>query len=166
MQRFRLCAFDNVCACIRRSVWETHPFVRTPIAEDVEWGRAALLAGRRLVYNPNAMVVHSHDRTVAYEFERTRRLHEQLHQLFGLQTIPTVRHLVRAVAGSLMLHVKLERGSPRVFRAPSDSRSPGPLASILVPALEPDVTHRSPWSRRHEGADRRARLSAPRAGGQ
>ena len=70
MQRFRLCAFDNVCACIRRSVWETHPFVRTPIAEDVEWGRAALLTGRRLVYNPNAVVVHSHDRTVAYEFER------------------------------------------------------------------------------------------------
>ena len=34
-----------------------------------------------------------------------------------------------------------------------------------MPALEPEVRHRSPWGRRHEGADRRARLSAPRARG-
>ena len=112
MQRFRLCAFDNVCACIRRSVWETLPFVRTPIAEDVTWGRAALLAGWHLAYTPNAVVIHSHDRTVAYEFDRTRRLHQHLHELFGLQTIPTKRHLARAVVSSLTLHLRLERRSP------------------------------------------------------
>ena len=112
MQRFRLCAFDNVCACIRRSVWETHRFASTPIAEDLAWGRSVLLAGRRLAYNPNAVVVHSHDRTVAYEFERTRRLHQQLCQLFGLQTIPSVRLLAMAILSSLSLHLRLERRNP------------------------------------------------------
>ena len=31
------CTFDNVCSCVRRSVWSHHPFKSTPIAEDVEW---------------------------------------------------------------------------------------------------------------------------------
>ena len=118
MQRLRLCAFDNVCACIRRSVWETLPFVHTPIAEDAAWGKTVLLAGWRLAYNPNAVVVHSHDRTVAYEFDRTRRLHQQLYELFGLQTIPTIRHLAGAILSSLTLHLRLERRNPvRLLRA-------------------------------------------------
>src|SRR6266496_4072197 len=26
VERYQRCAFDNVCSCIRRSVWEAHPF--------------------------------------------------------------------------------------------------------------------------------------------
>ncbi len=50
LERLALCTFDNVCSCIRRSVWRVHPFPEAPIAEDVEWAREVLVAGYRLAY--------------------------------------------------------------------------------------------------------------------
>ncbi len=62
LERLDRCTFDNVCSCIRRSVWEQHPFRATPIGEDVEWARDVLLAGYRLAYVPDA---RSSTRTIA-----------------------------------------------------------------------------------------------------
>jgi rhamnosyltransferase len=104
------CAFDNVCSCIRRSIWLRHPFRQTPIGEDIEWGREVLLAGWRLAFVPDAAVVHSHDRSARYEFLRTYVLHRRLYELFGLRTIPTVRLLMRAIASSVVVNVRCERG--------------------------------------------------------
>lgn len=104
-ERLHACLLDNVCACIRRSVWEHLPFRPTAIAEDVEWARDALLAGHTLVYAPAAVVVHSHDRSPRYEFRRTALLHHRLYELFGLRTIPTLPHLARAIASSAWLHL-------------------------------------------------------------
>ena len=112
-QRVSRCAFDNVCACLRRTVWREHPLRRTPIAEDLAWAREVLLAGHRLVYTPRAVVVHSHERSAWHEFARTRLLHEQLFDLFELQTIPSLPLLFRAVATSLLLHLRLERVASR-----------------------------------------------------
>ena len=118
MERLRFCAFDNVCSCIRREVWRAHPFQRTPIAEDLEWAREVLLAGYRLAYVPEAVVAHSHDRSAAHEFARTRYLHRRLFELFEVQTIPGVPALVRAIAASTVLHLRLEIGNPaRIPRA-------------------------------------------------
>jgi rhamnosyltransferase len=100
VERLRRCTFDNVASCIRRSVWQQQPFKATPIAEDVEWGREALLAGHGLAYVPDAVVEHSHDRSAWYELKRTWVLHQQLHRLFGLRTVPTAGRLARAVGGS------------------------------------------------------------------
>ena len=107
--QFERCAFDNVCSCIRRSIWARHPFRQTPIAEDVEWARTVLLAGYRLVYVPEAAVIHSHDRSVRYEFARTYVLHRRLFELFRLRTIPTLPLLIRAFASSLALHLRRQR---------------------------------------------------------
>lgn len=111
-ERHRRCVFDNVCSCIRRSVWVDHPFAETTIAEDLEWARAVLLSGHRLAYAPDAVVEHSHDRSVRYEYRRTRDLHERLGALFQLQTIPTVPHLLRAIAWSAAVHVWTELAMP------------------------------------------------------
>jgi glycosyltransferase involved in cell wall biosynthesis len=113
MEQFQLCIFDNVCSCIRRTVWVDYPFRPTPIAEDLEWGREVLLAGHRLAFAANAVVMHSHDRSPAYEFERTRLLHRRLFELFGVRTIPTLHALVRAVATSVWLHGRLEAADRR-----------------------------------------------------
>jgi len=83
IERFERSVVDNVCAAIRRSVWAAIPFRSTPIAEDLEWGREALLAGHGLAYVPDAVVEHSHDRSAWYELKRTWVLHQQLHRLFG-----------------------------------------------------------------------------------
>jgi rhamnosyltransferase len=107
MAQLECCTFDNVCSCIRRSIWMRHPFRSTPIAEDLEWARGVLLAGYKLAYVPHAEVVHSHDRPARYEFLRTYLLHRRLYELFGLRTIPTLPLLLRALGSSLALHHRL-----------------------------------------------------------
>lgn len=113
VERHLACAFDNVCACIRMSVWRRHRFRRTAIAEDLEWALEVLLAGHRLAYAPAAAVWHSHDRPVRYELQRAYLVHQRLQALFGLSTIPTVGALVRAVAATIPLHVRLAASEPR-----------------------------------------------------
>ncbi|MGB2717609.1 MAG: glycosyltransferase [Vicinamibacterales bacterium] len=101
------CAFDNVCSCIRMSVWHAHPFKRTSIAEDLEWAKEVLTSGYRLAYVPSALVSHSHERTVRYELERTYLVHQRLQSLFGLSTVPDIPSLVRAICSTLPLHLRL-----------------------------------------------------------
>jgi rhamnosyltransferase len=106
-ERHAACAFDNVCSCIRVSTWREHPFRRTAIAEDLEWARDVLLAGHRLVYAPDAVVHHSHERSVRYEFQRTYLVHQRLQALFGLSTVPTVGSLVRSVAATVPANARI-----------------------------------------------------------
>ena len=108
-EQLALCTFDNVCSCIRRSVWRAHPFPAATIAEDVGWAKAILLAGYRVAYVPSAAVVHSHYRPARYELDRTYLIHQRFHSLFGLQTIPSWRRLARAIATSLVLHLRCVR---------------------------------------------------------
>jgi rhamnosyltransferase len=104
LERLHACAFDNVCAAFRRSVWTAHPFAEMPIAEDLGWGRDVLLAGHALAYAPEAVVEHSHNRSAWYELKRTWVLHQELHRLFGVRTIPSMRHLARAIASAAISH--------------------------------------------------------------
>jgi rhamnosyltransferase len=122
-ERLRLCAFDNVCSCIRRSVWALHPFRSRPIAEDLSWAREVLLAGYELAFVPDVTVVHSHDRPARYEYARTRMLHRELTDLFAIVTIPTVGALVRAMCGNAVLHLNVRR------------RHGGPLGRALALAV-------------------------------
>ena len=115
MARLLRCSFDNVCSCIRRSVWSRIPFRETPIGEDVAWAKDVLLAGYRLEFVADAVVVHSHDRSPSAELARTRDLHRRLFDLFELRTIPRVPLLARAIASSMALHLRLERRSPSAW---------------------------------------------------
>jgi rhamnosyltransferase len=110
IDRLAACTFDNVCSCIRRSVWREYPFTATPIAEDVEWSKSVLLAGYHLAYVPDAVVMHSHDRSARYELSRTYLVHQQLRRLLGLATVPTRRQLARAIGVSLLAHVRWTLG--------------------------------------------------------
>jgi rhamnosyltransferase len=106
-ERHDTCAFDNVCSAVRMSVWRKHPFKRTPIGEDLEWARDVLLDGHRLAYTPDAVVRHSHERSVRYELQRTYLVHQRLQELFGLSTIPSVGALVRSVAVTVPENVRV-----------------------------------------------------------
>jgi rhamnosyltransferase len=107
--RLERCTFDNVCSCIRRCVWERHPFRSTRFAEDLAWARDVLVAGYRLAYIPEASVIHSHDRSAWYEFQRAYEAHRAMYELFELRTIPTLPALVRAVVSCVRLHARTER---------------------------------------------------------
>ena len=106
LERLRACAFDNVSSSLRRAVWHEHPFPETPIAEDVAWGKQVLLAGFELAYAPASVVIHSHDRSLRYELARTRLLHAELQRLFGLETVGSLRELLRAIGATVPHHVR------------------------------------------------------------
>ncbi len=63
--------FSNVNAAMPRAVWERFPFVEDIImSEDQEWSRRVLLAGFTLIYEPTAVVRHSHNYTLVAAFRR------------------------------------------------------------------------------------------------
>ena len=111
-ERHSACAFDNVCSCVRLSVWRDHPFRSTSIAEDLEWARDVLLAGYKLMYVPHAVVRHSHERSARYELQRTYLVHRRLETLFGLSTVPTMMSLVRAIATTVPLNARIAAREP------------------------------------------------------
>ena len=150
-ERLRACAFDNVSSALRREVWRAHPFPETPIAEDLAWGRRVLLAGFALAYAPASVVVHSHDRSLGYELERTRLLHAELARLFGIETIPSLAALARAVAATLPLHL-------RCLRADAAAGAVAPAERLRVLGLA------GVWPLAQYLGVRRARAAA-RAGG-
>lgn len=79
--RIYRCAFDNVSAMLRRSVWSRHPFQPLAFAEDLDWARRALKAGFKLVYEPGSRVIHSHERPPAYHLRR---------HYVGAKTLPSI----------------------------------------------------------------------------
>jgi len=111
-ERLAACTFDNVCSCIRRAVWQEHPFRATPIGEDLEWAKEVMLAGYQLAYVPEALVVHSHNRAAGYELRRTYLVHQRLRRLFGLATVPSTLHLARSIAVSAVAHTRWTLGAP------------------------------------------------------
>jgi rhamnosyltransferase len=63
--------FSNVCSAIRRDIWEQIPFEETLImSEDQLWAKQVLLAGHRILYEPAAMVFHSHNYGLKDIFKR------------------------------------------------------------------------------------------------
>ncbi|MAB90571.1 MAG: hypothetical protein CMJ90_14095 [Planctomycetes bacterium] len=89
-ERFRLIAFDDVASCVRKSVMSEIPFERRQFGEDVAWGRQAILGGHTLVMDPQAVVIHSHNNPISYEFKRVYLDHQNLNDLVGLRTIPSL----------------------------------------------------------------------------
>ena len=68
--RLRLVTSNNVSCVLRREAWEELPFSDTAFGEDLDWGLRALKTGRRLAYTPDGVVLHSHTRPAAFDFER------------------------------------------------------------------------------------------------
>jgi rhamnosyltransferase len=89
LDKFMFCVFDNVCSAVRREAWRNIPFHQNAFGEDIEWSRRALEAGWKIAYQPQAAVIHSHDRSALYEYKRTYMCHQTLRRLFNVRTIPT-----------------------------------------------------------------------------
>ena len=63
--------FSNVNAAMPRVMWERFPFVEDIVmSEDQDWSRRVLLAGFTVVYEPAAVVRHSHNYTLGEAFRR------------------------------------------------------------------------------------------------
>ena len=96
-QRRTLATFDNVSSCLRRSVWKETPFDRTNFGEDLRWGKKAVEAGHKLVYEPRSAVFHSHARGALRDLRRHYVDQLVVLDLFGPDLAPKPRHLPRNV---------------------------------------------------------------------
>jgi rhamnosyltransferase len=107
LERLRRSAFDNVASSVRREVWERLPFGHRNFGEDVTWGRSAVLQGWKLVFQPRAAVVHSHNRSPYAEFKRLYCDHQNLNDLFGITLIPAAGGLRRSIQEQRDAHRKV-----------------------------------------------------------
>lgn len=96
IEKYFFCNFDNVCSAVRKSVWQSHKFGEVNFGEDIDWAERVLRAGLKIVYEPAAAVIHSHDRPVSYEYKRTYVCHRKLYRQFGLQLVPSMRGALRS----------------------------------------------------------------------
>ena len=63
------------------------PYERRQFGEDVAWGKQAILSGYKIVMDPGAVVVHSHNNSIWYEFKRVYLDHQNLHDLVGMHLV-------------------------------------------------------------------------------
>ena len=62
----QLAGLDNVCAMVRRQIWEKTRFKPTPFAEDLEFGLSCIRQGYSIELLPHRSVIHSHTRSAFY----------------------------------------------------------------------------------------------------
>lgn len=120
MERYLRCVFDNVASLVRRGAWERIPFPEVPFGEDLEWAFRAMVQGYTLVYEPEARVVHSHERSARYAYKRAFVDHYRLYELFRLRTIPSRRKVLESFLrttlsdwGFMLRHIEWSRRWPR-----------------------------------------------------
>jgi GT2 family glycosyltransferase len=65
---------NNANCAIRRSIWTSMPYdEELPGLEDIDWARRAQQAGGRVVYRPEAEIIHVHEETPRAIFRRYER---------------------------------------------------------------------------------------------
>jgi rhamnosyltransferase len=139
-------------AAVKREVWEKHPFYEDAWAsEDTEWGVWAKRTGHVVQYVADAIVMHSHNYTLAQAYGR--RFVEGEADAF-IQDAPFgVAQAARAYAASVA-------GDVRVLGSNGDLR--GAVESVV----RRGVYHWAYLKGRRHGATRRRAGSADRAAGQ
>lgn len=65
------CNYNDVSSCVRRAVWRELPLARGMFGEDIKFARAAIEAGHTIVFEPESMVLHSHEYEAATVRART-----------------------------------------------------------------------------------------------
>ncbi len=107
MERYLSCVFDNVASAVRRASWERCPFPARTFGEDVAWGRAILLSGGALAYEPLASVEHSHRIEMRREFKRLYCDHRNLFELFELFQVRNWRAVRHGAKGQVRFYREL-----------------------------------------------------------
>lgn len=136
-KKLELVTFDDVSSCIRRSVWEEHPFQHLSFGEDIEWSQRALKAGYKIVYDPKSAVIHSHDRSALYEMKRAYAVHKLLGELLGFHALPSFQDFRTRLPGLIRQRWKLAEsaGGGVRLRAQAVTRSLGDQTGVFLGGL-------------------------------
>jgi len=67
----KLVFFSNTSSCIRKDVWKMFPFDESLVqTEDQDWSKRVLEAGYKITYDPDSVVVHSHNNSLEILFQK------------------------------------------------------------------------------------------------
>jgi rhamnosyltransferase len=102
MKRHHFYNFDDVCSAIRKSVWRSIPFRASDFGEDIDWSQRILEAGWKIAYWPKSYVIHSHARSVPYEYKRNLQTFKKLYEQYGLYLVSSRKDLVVATIKTIM----------------------------------------------------------------
>jgi rhamnosyltransferase len=105
-EKFRLATFHDTCSCLKKTVWQQYPYHALQYGEDLEWAARVIEAGYTIVYQPEAAVYHSHDRSSWYEMKRAYADHELVMRLFDLQMFPRLGGVVASWLSSSWRFIK------------------------------------------------------------
>ena len=117
--------FSNVNSAIRRSAWEAFPFANDLImSEDQDWSRRAMEAGWRIVYEPRAVVRHSHVYSIGSAFRRFFDSGVSSEQAYLAGEAAASRVLRRAAAAYLRAEIGwlVRAGRAHWIRTPSSTK--------------------------------------------
>jgi rhamnosyltransferase len=96
-QKYALTNFDDVCGSFRRCFWEKNPYRKMVFGEDLRFGIDIILAGKKIVYTPEVPVIHSHNRSIIYEYKRHYLCHLLFLDFYDLAAVPNKKVLFTAV---------------------------------------------------------------------
>ncbi|MEA2014438.1 MAG: hypothetical protein U9N38_03930, partial [Thermodesulfobacteriota bacterium] len=69
-EAYRAIRMDNICAIYEKEALLNVPFPEVDFAEDMAWAFKNMQKGRRIMYQPQVRVKHSHNRPAEYRFNR------------------------------------------------------------------------------------------------
>lgn len=104
--------FSDNNACLRRSIWEKHPYPDVDFAEDQVWADTIIAAGFAKAYAPDAVVYHSHAYGVVERLQRSFDEAASYKQRFGYELMRSPWACLRTAAGLTFrdLRFGVERG--------------------------------------------------------
>jgi rhamnosyltransferase len=133
-KKLELVTFDDVSSCLRRSVWEEHPFELLSFGEDIKWAERVMKRGYKIVYDPASAVIHSHNRSSFYEMKRSYVAHKLLGDLLGFRALPSLGDLFARLPALIRSRCKLAEadGGARRLYAQAVTRSVADQAGVYL----------------------------------
>ena len=77
--------YSDNSSCMRKSVWERHPYPDVDFAEDQLWAKEIVEAGYRKAFAWDSVVYHSHDYSPWQRLQRSYDEARALNELFGYE---------------------------------------------------------------------------------
>jgi len=112
-QRSPFC--NNANAAVRRALWEEHRFDEALTGlEDLEWGKWALGAGHRVVYEADAAIVHVHEESPRKIFRRYEREAIALRRIFPDSHL-TFLEMLRFIVHGIVVDVRAALRARRLW---------------------------------------------------
>lgn len=87
--------YSDNASCLRRSVWEVHPYPDIDFAEDQIWAKTIIERGWKKAFAWDSVVYHSHDYSPFELFRRSYDEARALNELFGYKYLTSRRALLR-----------------------------------------------------------------------